>query len=66
MYIVQDQPLPPSETLRSYYRLFQVFTRFIREIRSFLSRGILDRYATIATYTVQADDEESGILGGQH
>ena len=65
MFIVQDQPLPPSETLL-LPPLSKPLPRFIREIRSCLSRGILDRYATIATYTVQADDEEYGILGGQH
>jgi hypothetical protein len=43
------------------------FTRFIREIRSCISRGILDLgFATIATYTVQSDDEEYGGLGGKH
>ncbi len=68
MYIVQDQPLLPSELF--YYHRLKTFTRFIREIRSSLSRGILDlilvRLATIATYTVQADDEEMGGLGGKH
>jgi len=38
----------------------------MREIRSYLSRGILDGYATVAKCTVQADDEEVGTLGGQH
>ena len=63
MYIVQDQSLPPSETL--LLPPLQSLTRFICEIRSCLSRGILG-YDTIATYTVQADDEEYGGLGGKH
>jgi hypothetical protein len=33
----------------------------MREIRSYLSRGILG-YATVAKCTVQADDEEMGTL----
>jgi hypothetical protein len=67
MYIVQDQPLPLSETLLlpPLESLLITFTRFIREIRSCLSRGILD-LATIATYIVQTDDEEYGGLGGKH
>jgi hypothetical protein len=40
---------------------------FIQTIRTLVSRGILDGgLATIATYTVQADDEEYGGLGGKH
>ena len=39
---------------------------FIQTIRTLVSRGILDGLATIATYTVQADDEAYGGLGGKH
>ena len=61
MYIVQDQPLPPSETLLlpSLSSLYKVYTRN-------QERHQPGDSATIATYTVQADDEEYGSLGGQH
>jgi hypothetical protein len=65
MYIVQDQPLPPSETLLlpPLSSLYKVYTRNQEMPQPGDSRP---GYATIATYTVQADDEEYGILGGQH
>jgi hypothetical protein len=42
--------LPPLSF--SYYRLSIAFTRLMCEIRSHLNRGILDRYATVATRPV--------------
>jgi hypothetical protein len=64
MYIVQDQPLPPSETLLlpSLSSLYKVYTRN----QELPQPGDSRPYATIATYTVQADDEEYGSLGGIH
>ncbi len=65
MYIVQDQPLPPSETLLlpSLQSLYKVYTRN-QELS--LPGDSRPSYDTIATYTVQADDEEYGSLGGKH
>jgi hypothetical protein len=65
MYIVQDQPLPLSETLLlpSLENLYKVYTRNQELPQPGDSRPGL---ATIATYTVQVDDEEYGGLGGNH
>jgi hypothetical protein len=74
MYIVQDQLLPPSETLLlpSLSSLYKVYTRNQELPQPGDSRpsGVASTggfgYVTIATYTVQTDDEEYGNLGGQH
>ncbi len=65
MYIVQDQPLPPSETLLlpPLESLYKVYTRNQELPQPGFSRPGL---VTIATYTVQADDEAYGGLGGKH
>jgi hypothetical protein len=65
MYIVQDQTLPPSETLLlpSLSSLSKVFTRNQELPQPGDSRP---GFATIATYTVQTYDEEYGGLGGKH
>jgi len=61
MYVVQDQPLPPSEIL--LLPPLQTFTRIMCESRNYLTRGILDLgYATVAKCTVQAT---IGNLGGK-
>jgi hypothetical protein len=74
MYIVQDQSLPPSETLLlpPLSSLYKVYTRNQELPQPGDSRpsGVASTggfgYVTIATYTVQTDDEEYGNLGGQH
>jgi hypothetical protein len=65
MYIVRDQPLPPSETLLlpPHSNLYKVHTRNQELPQPGDSRL---GFSTIATYTVQADDEEYGGLGGKH
>ena len=63
MYIVEDPSLPPSDILLlpPLKSLYKVHKRNQELPQSGESRG----YVTIATYLVQAEDEEYGILGGQ-
>ena len=61
-YIVQDQSLPPSDTLL----LPPLLQGSSAKSGAASDGGFSTGYVTITTYTVQAGDEEYGILGGQH
>jgi hypothetical protein len=64
-YLVQDQPLPPSDTLLllPLSSLYKVHMRNQEMPQTGDSRP---GDATIATYSVQSGDEEYGDLGQQH
>jgi hypothetical protein len=64
MYIVEDQPLPPSETLLlpPLSSLYKVFTRN----QELPQPGDFRPFCHHRNIHVQSDDEEYGGLGGKH